>query len=47
MPQGSPVFLEHTTCIDIAAIMQAGIKMEDYVFYHVRVRKLSMPFIAM
>eukprot|EP00873_Tetraselmis_striata_P028667 jgi/Tetstr1/448931/TSEL_036157.t1 len=34
--QGAPVFLNHTTGIDIVAIMKAGANMDDYVFYHVR-----------
>lgn len=38
--QGSPVWMEHAAAIDVPGMEAAGISLDDFVYYHCRVRDL-------
>ena len=40
--QGSPVWMEHAAAIDVPGMEAAGISLEDFVYYHCRVRLVSL-----
>lgn len=37
--QGQPVWMEHAAAIDVVGMEAAGVTLEDYVFYQIRVRQ--------
>ncbi len=41
--QGQPVWMEHAAAIDVVGMEAAGVTLEDYVFYQVRVGLASWP----
>ena len=49
--QGSPVWMEHAAAIDVPGMEAAGITLEDFVYYHVRVSmhiaKLHAAFVVL